>query len=299
MSERDDFSAKAKLDLAMRAGYKCAFPTCRATTIGPSDEGPAKHSNVGVACHITAAAEGGRRYDPLLTPEQRADINNGIWMCATHSVEIDRDEARYTVAVLHAWKADAEAQARAELGRPAGAAAASVADAHFARGLWYTLQPLRWTLFNLLWRAPSTAQRERVEALCDGLRRGIPGDGRFWAPQIIDALETVITGSSSAGRADDSPLALLARAATSIEEQAATLVRNASPTTSTELVQHAQRLQLHAATARAALPAWRRASSASLLLSRGRGDAHAHGLVLLLEAMHRTWQACSERNVIE
>lgn len=61
MTDRDDFSGKTKLDLAMRAGFKCSFPTCRATTVGPSDEGPTKHSDVGVACHITAAAEGGRQ----------------------------------------------------------------------------------------------------------------------------------------------------------------------------------------------------------------------------------------------
>jgi hypothetical protein len=73
--------------------------------------------NVGVAAHITAAAEGGPRHDKSLTPEQRADISNGIWLCQTHAKIIDNDIARFSADLLRAWKKLAEQRALSEIGR--------------------------------------------------------------------------------------------------------------------------------------------------------------------------------------
>lgn len=83
------------------------MPTCRALTAGPSDESPNSVTDVGVAAHINAAAKG-RRYDPHMPPEDRKDIRNGIWLCATHSIEIDRDEIKYTVSILRRMKDEHE-----------------------------------------------------------------------------------------------------------------------------------------------------------------------------------------------
>lgn len=91
----------------MRAGFRCSMPTCRALTAGPSDESPNSVTDVGVAAHINSAAKG-RRYDPNMPPESRRDIRNGIWLCSTHSVEIDRDESKYTVDVLRQMKEEHE-----------------------------------------------------------------------------------------------------------------------------------------------------------------------------------------------
>lgn len=115
MAKRDDFSEKTKRALASRAGFRCSFPGCDAITVGPSEESDTAISNVGVACHITAAAkgQGARRYDSNLTSEQRKSIQNGIWMCGRHSIEIDRDEVRFTVEKLKHWKVIAEERARA------------------------------------------------------------------------------------------------------------------------------------------------------------------------------------------
>ncbi|WP_267358901.1 MULTISPECIES: hypothetical protein [unclassified Methylobacterium] len=52
-----------------------------------------------------------------MTPEERAAIENGIWLCATHSVLIDRDEATYTVEVLRAMRAAHEAAMALEQAR--------------------------------------------------------------------------------------------------------------------------------------------------------------------------------------
>jgi len=69
---------------------------------------------VGVAAHICAAAsgEGSRRHNPKMTPEERSHIDNGIWLCATCSVLIDRDEVRFSVAALRRMKRKHEASRR-------------------------------------------------------------------------------------------------------------------------------------------------------------------------------------------
>jgi hypothetical protein len=115
---RDDFPPSVRNAIAHRAGYRCSKPDCRALTAGPSNEGPQARTNVGVAAHITAAAPGGPRYDPSLSPEERSSASNGVWLCQTHSKESDDDSIHFTVAVLRAWKAQAEEDARELVGKP-------------------------------------------------------------------------------------------------------------------------------------------------------------------------------------
>jgi hypothetical protein len=105
--EGSEFSAATRRNLAMRAGFRCSMPSCRALTAGPSDESPNSVTDVGVAAHINSAAKD-RRYDPNMPPNFRRDIRNGIWLCGTHSIEIDRDEAKYTVNVLRQMKDEHE-----------------------------------------------------------------------------------------------------------------------------------------------------------------------------------------------
>jgi hypothetical protein len=81
-------------------------------------------ANVGVAAHISAAAPGGRRYDPTMTSEERASIENAIWLCANHSTLIDRDETTYTRAAITAWRTEHEARIKQELERGKGTATA-------------------------------------------------------------------------------------------------------------------------------------------------------------------------------
>lgn len=116
MSERDDFLEGVKRVLAERVGYRCSHPECRAPTSGPHTEA-GKRVSVGVAAHITAAAEGGPRYNPNLTPEERRSPENGIWMCQTHGTLVDRDEARFSEQMLREWKAKAEEAALREIGK--------------------------------------------------------------------------------------------------------------------------------------------------------------------------------------
>ena len=106
---RDDFREAIKRTIAQRAGYRCSNQTCLRPTMGPDgDQGAA---SIGVASHITAAAEGGPRYDPSLTQEERAAAENGIWLCQTCSRLVDVDVASHSADQLREWKTLAEMRA--------------------------------------------------------------------------------------------------------------------------------------------------------------------------------------------
>ena len=111
---RDDFDVKTKETLAKRVGYWCSNPGCRKLTSGPRSD-PEKVLNIGVAAHITAASEGGPRYDPSLTPEERRSVDNGIWLCQNCAKLVDNDVQRYTVVLLREWKERAEEAALREV----------------------------------------------------------------------------------------------------------------------------------------------------------------------------------------
>ena len=107
MNKRDDFSQKTIDTLCERVGGKCSNPKCRRETKDPHSD-PQKRISLGEAAHITAAAEGGPRYNPDLTPEERSSIENGIWLCRSCARMIDSDESIYTVELLKSWKYAAE-----------------------------------------------------------------------------------------------------------------------------------------------------------------------------------------------
>lgn len=111
---RDDFSRKTVELLAKRAGNVCSNPNCRRSTFGAAAD-PDKWINIGSAAHITAAAPGGPRYDPLLTPQQRCHHSNGIWLCATDAKIVDSDATHFTVEKLHEWKKVAEQRSFLEI----------------------------------------------------------------------------------------------------------------------------------------------------------------------------------------
>ncbi len=87
-----------------------------ADTTGPQSN-PSNVINVGVAAHITAAAQGGPRFESRLSDKDRASTSNGIWLCQTCAKLIDSDLAAYPPHLLGEWKARAEQDARARLGK--------------------------------------------------------------------------------------------------------------------------------------------------------------------------------------
>jgi len=115
---RDEFTEEVKRNLAARTGNCCSNPECGALTSGPQSNS-IRALNVGVAAHITAAAAGGQRYNPLLSPEERRHQDNGIWLCQTCAKLIDNDASRYTEKLLRAWKEIAEDRALHSIGKTA------------------------------------------------------------------------------------------------------------------------------------------------------------------------------------
>ena len=106
VTNRDEFSARVKKIAAQRTGYRCSL--CSISTIGPSHKSSVSTACIGEAAHICAAAPKGARYDPFMTPEERASVDNCIWMCKIHARVIDVDEAKYTVDYLRELKIKAE-----------------------------------------------------------------------------------------------------------------------------------------------------------------------------------------------
>lgn len=114
-SNRDDFNIKTKNALALRANHRCSFRGCGHPTSGPSDESTSATVNIGVAAHIHAAAPGGPRYLASMTSDKRSGIENGIWLCATHSALVDRDCVTYTAEILRGMKNEHENRVSTEI----------------------------------------------------------------------------------------------------------------------------------------------------------------------------------------
>lgn len=121
---RDEFGTQDKDVLARRVGMRCSNPKCRQPTSGPQDD-PRKAVNIGVAAHIAAAASGGPRYDAKMTSEERANIDNAIWLCQNCAKLVDNDPKLYTVDLLRRWKQRSEHAARLDVELPGGAEADS------------------------------------------------------------------------------------------------------------------------------------------------------------------------------
>ncbi len=114
VSRRDNFSNAAIQILYKRAGGKCC--RCFAPTFGPVANNPSKSVNIGQAAHITAAAPGGPRYNPKMSPEERASTTNGMWMCSNCHDIIDRDVDEYPTTNLKEMRKIAEKRAKAAMG---------------------------------------------------------------------------------------------------------------------------------------------------------------------------------------
>ena len=76
-SKRDNFTETTRHRIGKQAGWHCSCPWCCRPTVGSNSEGD-DVIDVGIAAHIRAAAPGGPRYDPDMSPEERKSVSNGI-----------------------------------------------------------------------------------------------------------------------------------------------------------------------------------------------------------------------------
>ncbi len=107
MTGRDEFTPTTRQIIGSQSGWLCAKPDCQAATVGAKLGDEAGVLNLGEAAHIAAAAPGGARFDPTMTPEARRHHSNGIWLCRVHARAIDSDEKSYPTEMLLEWKAAA------------------------------------------------------------------------------------------------------------------------------------------------------------------------------------------------
>lgn len=87
-------SAETYKLLYVRSGNICAFPECSHPIF--NDDG----LYIAELCHINAANEGGQRYVPSQTDEQRRSAENLLFMCHRHHKETDNEDKFPTERIL-------------------------------------------------------------------------------------------------------------------------------------------------------------------------------------------------------
>jgi hypothetical protein len=88
-------------ELFLKSGNLCAFPDCEQLMMN------AKGVFIAQVCHIEAAEEGGERFNPKMTNEERRHFANLMLMCYPHHAETN-DVKAFPVAKLKKIKADHE-----------------------------------------------------------------------------------------------------------------------------------------------------------------------------------------------
>jgi hypothetical protein len=105
MAKPPDFSADTIRRLSERSAMICNNPTCATITVGPSNASGSLKLKLGEAAHIRAARKGAR-FEKTMNAQQRASIDNGIWLCANCHTLIDKNNgADFSSSQLEGWKA--------------------------------------------------------------------------------------------------------------------------------------------------------------------------------------------------
>ena len=113
--------------LYLLSGNQCAFPGCNHPII---DE---KGTYVCELCHICAAAEGGERFDPLQTNEDRRQFDNLLLMCHAHHAVTD-DVVAYPIKRMREIKADHESRFTRGLASMAESASVQITNSTISLG---------------------------------------------------------------------------------------------------------------------------------------------------------------------
>lgn len=89
-------------ELYLKSGNQCAFPGCYEPMVDNMG------NFIGQVCHIEAAEEGGERFNPNMTNEDRRSYDNLMLMCYKHHI-VTNDVEEYPVAKLKQMKREHEA----------------------------------------------------------------------------------------------------------------------------------------------------------------------------------------------
>lgn len=112
--ESPDFSTETKLLLAFRSGLICSNPDCNTLTCGPVEGIDSLSTKIDEAAHIFGARKGSARFIEEMQDTERADITNGIWVCANCHTKVDKNRGTsYPSGLLKKWKDDHERMIKA------------------------------------------------------------------------------------------------------------------------------------------------------------------------------------------
>ena len=101
----DVISPVTKMILYGEAAGQCSMYDCNRELIFPTTDGK---SQSGKIAHIEALNEGGARFNPNLSLQQRNSEDNLILVCADCHDKIDSDPKKYTVEYLKEMKRNQE-----------------------------------------------------------------------------------------------------------------------------------------------------------------------------------------------
>jgi len=115
--DRIEFDEKIKDIIARRAGFKCSFPGCNKTLVGPGVNND-DSITIGECAHIFSAVPKGPRTDGGLTEKELKRPENGIYLCTNHHKIVDRKskDNKYTSDLLTRYKNRHEFLISAEMG---------------------------------------------------------------------------------------------------------------------------------------------------------------------------------------
>lgn len=131
----NDFRKPIKDAVAKRAGYCCSM--CRRGTLRPTEGSDTAVAYTGKLAHIRGARPKSARYDESMTPEQRRDPSNAIFLCGNcHDVVDDLGSVHiFSVELLTALKAYHEAWVRGNFDRVMPSGVTVVGGLHEAEGV--------------------------------------------------------------------------------------------------------------------------------------------------------------------
>lgn len=114
MPKPRSYSQGTRAALFYNSGGLCYLPGCPEPVLLYRD---GRWTVLVEIAHISAATQGGPRYDPAMTDDERRADSNLILLCDEHHQLVDEQPQYYTAEMLRRWKAQREADPRQALER--------------------------------------------------------------------------------------------------------------------------------------------------------------------------------------